>query len=318
MRSPLLLALAALAAWGARAEALPADPAAAWAERAFGAAAAPGAETALGCPGAAAGSAAPAAGYQAAALAYDAGRETPPALAAAGEEPLAISFGRRRGRKPKAPPAPPAALGAERARILLRSLTVPGWGQATLGHPTAATVFALAEAGVWGSFAAFHLQQQMRTDTYERTARLFAGIDLSRRDEEFRRIVGAFPSSEEYNRLVVARDAANLYLSDPQHPDYDGYRAYIEAHRLGGGDAWNWASDGDQTRFRGQRKDAQRAALRANTALALAIANRIVSAVHAARVAGRPAGRSRSWNLELAPVDVTDPTALRLAVRAKF
>ena len=305
MRGPLLLALAVLVAWDARAEARPEDPAVAWAERAFGAA---GAAAFTGS----------AVGRETAGLACGAGRETPPGLVAAGEEPLAISFGRRRSGKPKAPPAPPAALGAERARILLRSRTVPGWGQATLGHSTAATLFALAEAGVWGSFTAFHLQQQMRTDTYERTARLFAGIDLARRDVEFRRIVGAFASSDEYNRLVVARDAANLYLSDPQHPDYDGYRAYIEAHRLGGGDAWSWASDADQTRFRGQRKDAQRAALRANTALALAIANRIVSAVHAARVAGRPAGRPRSWNLEMAPVDGTDPTAFRLGVRAKF
>src|SRR5690349_19144590 len=85
-------------------------------------------------------------------------------------------------------------LGPERARILLRSLTVPGWGQATLGRRGSAKVFLLAEAGVWGAFTAFRIQQALRTDAYLRTARLAAGIDLRDKDDEFRRIVGAFAS----------------------------------------------------------------------------------------------------------------------------
>ena len=101
-------------------------------------------------------------------------------------------------------------LSAERARILLRSLTVPGWGQATAGRPTAARVFGIAELGVWATFAGFRIQEQMRRESYERTARILAGIDLRGRDDEFRRIVGAYISSDEYNQLVVFRDAANL------------------------------------------------------------------------------------------------------------
>lgn len=211
----------------------------------------------------------------------------------------------------KAAPAPGErlGLGADRARILLRSLTVPGWGQATLGHRTAATVFLVAETGVWASFTAFHVQEILRRQNYERTARLFGGIDLNGRDEEFRRIVGSYLSSDEYNRLVVARDAANLYYSDPA-----AMRAYIAAHSLSGRDAWNWGSDDNLLRFRGQRKDAQRAALRANTALALAIVNRLVSAVHATREStARPA---HTWNLQMAPGD--GATAVRLGVATSF
>src|SRR5262245_13705862 len=44
-----------------------------------------------------------------------------------------------------------AGLGPERAQILLRSLTVPGWGQATLGLNGSAKVFMVLEAGIWGS-----------------------------------------------------------------------------------------------------------------------------------------------------------------------
>ena len=222
-------------------------------------------------------------------------------------------FGRKRGPRAERAPAEPAVLGAGRARILLRSLTVPGWGQATLGRRTSATFFGVTEAAIWGSFTAFRIQVATREGAYLRTARLRAGIDLDARDEEYRRIVGNYVSAEEYNRLVVARDAANLYYDDPVK-----YRAYIAEHSLTGADAWSWDSPEAMARYRGQRKDAHRAAQRANTALAVAVANRIVSALHAARAAGRPVEPARSWNLEVVPVAGQDPTAFQLRVLARF
>ena len=205
---------------------------------------------------------------------------------------------------------------AERARLLLRSLTVPGWGQASAGRRTSAGVFALVEVGVWGSFTAFRIQQQMRRDSYERTARLLGGIDLRGRDEEFRRIVGSFLSSDEYNRLVVYRDAANLYYDHPVL-----YRQYIAEHELRGGDTWSWGTVDDLLAYRAQRKNTQRAGLRANTALALAIIDRLVSAVHAARSSrhsGLDSRSKHSWNLEVSPSDPRDATAFRLGVRTRF
>ncbi len=209
------------------------------------------------------------------------------------------------GKKPRKikPPVSNEGLGPERARILLRSLTVPGWGQATLGHKGSARVFLIAEAGVWGAFTAFKVQQSLRTDSYLRTARLFAGINLDGRDDEFRRIVGAFASSDEYNLLVVTRDAANLYLSDPANPDLAGYRQYIAEHSVSGSLAWSWTDEGSFRRYSGQRKFAQKAGLRANAALGFAIANRLVSALHAARQAGHDAAATspQGWRLELSP-----------------
>ena len=212
-----------------------------------------------------------------------------------------------------------SGLGAERARILLRSLTVPGWGQATLGRRRSAAVFALAETGVWASFVSFRVQESLRRRSYENTARLFAGIDLEGRDEEFRRIVGIYPSSEEYNRLVVYRDAANLYLSDPEKYDVVKYRAYIAEHSLKGADSWAWDAFESYDRYGEQRKQTRRAALRANAMLGLAIANRLVSAVHAARHAGKPApaSTSHSWRLECGPPP-NDPLAMRLGVSLRY
>jgi len=221
-------------------------------------------------------------------------------------------------KKPNAEAADPdAGLGPERAAILLQSLTVPGWGQATLGHKGSAKAFALVEAGIWTAFVAFRVQESMRTDTYLRTAYLSAGVDLRDDDDEFRRIVGAYASSDEYNLLVVSRDAANQYLSDPNNPDMVGYRAYIEQHSLKGDQSWRWSVEQSFLKYGDQRQFAQKAGLRANTALGLAIANRLVSALHAARLAGKSHEKPQSWRLELEP-GLAEPGRFRAALTKNF
>lgn len=207
---------------------------------------------------------------------------------------------------------PTIGLSAKRAQLLLRSLSLPGWAQASTGHRKSAIAFTLAEVGVWTSFSAFRIQSHLRRQTSERTAQLFAGVDLSGRDEEYRRIIGSYISSDEYNQLVVYREAANLYYDDPV-----AYRAYIAGHLVVPADQWSWNSDESLIRYRAQRKDAQRASIRANTALACAVVNRLLSMVHAARIktADVPA---RSWNFEVTPAPSEDAFAYRMGVRARF
>jgi hypothetical protein len=206
----------------------------------------------------------------------------------------------------------PHALSGERARLMLQSLTVPGWGQSTLGDRRGAITFGLLEAGVWGSFTAFKIQQTMRQQTYERTARLFAGIDLSSRDEEYRRTVGFYLSSDEYNRLVVRRDAANLYFGDPA-----AYDAYVAAHELKGADAWAWDDVASLLRYRTERQSAQRAIKHAHDALAVAMINRLLSAIHASAGSAHRDAAQTSWKLECVPAG-GDPTAFHLGLRADF
>jgi len=205
-------------------------------------------------------------------------------------------------------------LGAERARILLQSLTVPGWGQATMGRTHAAALFGFIETGIWAGFVTFRIQESMRADSYLNTARLFAGIDLSGKDEEFRRTVGEFASSDEYNRLVVYRDAANQFYDDPVK-----YREYIAQHEIKGDDAWSWNSYASFQRYAEERKQTRRAGLRANSMLGLAIANRLVSAIHAARHAGAPppAAGARSWRIDCGPAP-DDFTAMRVGVSLRY
>jgi hypothetical protein len=207
----------------------------------------------------------------------------------------------------------PKALWGERAQVLLRSMTIPGWGQAMLGHNTSATVFALADLAIWASYAAFRVQETMRMNSSTETARLFAGIDLSGRDDSFRRNVGAYPSSDLYNIYVVRREAANLYFGDPA-----AYNAYIAAHQLTGTNSWYWVSEAAFDEYRDQRQSAQEAAKRANTALAFAVANRMISALHAARLvqAHEDASAAR-WRLDYVP-SPDDPTSFQIGVSTRF
>jgi hypothetical protein len=211
------------------------------------------------------------------------------------------------------PHSGPGPLNAERARVMLQSLTVPGWGQVTTGHPRAATTFYLIETGIWVSFAAFEMQESMRMQSSIRTAQLYAGIDLHGRSDEYRRIVGEFPNSDEYNRLVVYRDAANLYYNDPA-----AYRAYIAAHEVSGSNAWSWVDPDSYARYSAQRKSSQKAGLRANTALALALANRLISAIHAAGASGHMKPAHSSVRLELTPDFAQMPPAMRLGLSATY
>ncbi len=235
-----------------------------------------------------------------------------------GDDSLRVS--KKKRRKERQPGvAEPTVFSAHRAAILLRSLTVPGWGQATVGRRHAAAFFGTAELGIWTAFTAFRIQEALRAESYQNTARLFAGIDVSGRDEEFRRIVGAFSSSDQYNLLVVARDAANLYMTDPYHPNMPAYWAYIAQHSLTGSNAWHWSDEASFARYRTQRKQAQRAAMRANTALSIAIVNRLVSAAQVVRGAGRGApGARTSWNIDVTPGRPGERVLFRTGLSARF
>jgi hypothetical protein len=154
------------------------------------------------------------------------------------------------------------------------------------------------------------VREAMRQDTYMKTAELFAGSSRGH-DEEFRRIVGVYVSSDDYNLCVGApRRGKSLLRQSP-------YDQYIAEHELKGGDTWRWSAQASFDQYTEERKLTRKAALRANAMLGLAIANRLVSALFAARQAGAPPSAPRSWNLECGP-HPEDPKTLALGMRLRF
>jgi len=164
---------------------------------------------------------------------------------------------------------------------------------------------------VWTTFAAFKIQQSMRTESYMKTAELYAGIDLDGYSDEYRRMIGIYPSSDDYNKYVVYRDAANLYYDDPE-----AYNAYIAKNSVSGEGGWRWASPESFERYQEQRKEVSHASQNANLVLAVAIANRLLSALHAARIAGHTPP-AQGLHFDIAP-DPADPSRYAFALRTSF
>jgi hypothetical protein len=187
----------------------------------------------------------------------------------------------------------------------LRSLIFPGWGQLATHHYTQAAVFGAIEVATWTSYITFQRQGNLRRDSYFQTARLYAGIDLDQQDDNYRKLVGQYRSSDVYNQYVVMREAAYFY-TDPADQ-----QAYIASRSIPAENAWNWNDDRAAfDRYGEQRRSSEQAFKNGQYALGVALINRLVSAVAAARqaksrqekalsgdaVPGRPQA-SMAWSL---------------------
>jgi hypothetical protein len=160
-----------------------------------------------------------------------------------------------------------------------RSLVIPGWGAMHAGYRNVGLAFMVADAALWATVAVSSGQGSMRIHSSFDTAQLYAGIDLESRDDNFRKLVSNYASSDEYNRLVVMREAASLYYGD-----FASYTAYIDRHSLKGADTWNWTDQAQWDTYRALRKTSERAYQRARFAVAGLIVNRFAAAIVSSRL----------------------------------
>jgi hypothetical protein len=182
-------------------------------------------------------------------------------------------------------PAAPEAQGVGGRRVapeLLRSLVLPGWGEWHQGHRDLGLAFLTIEAALVGTVAVSIGQGHLRRGSSERTAESFAGIDLRNHPDQFRSWLADYQSSDEYNRLVVYRDAAARYYGDPVN-----YNRYIDEHSLKGADSWSWESHDALTQYRLERRGYQHAFQRASFAAAGMLINALASAVTSGYLAGK-------------------------------
>ena len=189
--------------------------------------------------------------------------------------------------------AAPASTNAPSRKALpdvLRSLALPGWGALHSGHRNVGLAFLAAEAALWTTVGVSVGQGRLRRGSSEDVAQIYAGIDLDTHADNFRKLISNFRSSDEYNRLVVYREAAALYYGD-----YQRFNDYIDTHSLSGADAWNWESNDQWERYRQLRRASERAFQRARFAAAGALVNRVAAAIVSSRLsAGSSATSSRA------------------------
>ena len=172
-----------------------------------------------------------------------------------------------------------ATAAKPRGSDIWRSAVLPGWGQWRAGYRELGFMFLAIDAAAWTTLFVSVGQGHMRRGSSEETAIRYAGIDLTATDEEFRKRVSDYPSSDEYNRLVVMRDAAFLYYGD-----FENYNRYIEQNMLSGDETWDWESEETWDRYRRERRTSESAFQRARFAGAVLFVNRVASTIVATRL----------------------------------
>lgn len=185
------------------------------------------------------------------------------------------------------PPTEKAAQEATQARApssvnprkaLLLSLLLPGAGELYSGHKGRATGFFISEGAIWANFATWEIAGHLRKNDYIEQARLNAGIGTESESDDYWRLVGTYlrssGSGPDSYEDALRRDARNEFPSDPAAQD-----AWVAQRLPVGNRAWNWTSASLQESYVETRQNSTRAFSRAKFSFALAILNRLVSAI---------------------------------------
>ena len=181
-------------------------------------------------------------------------------------------------RRTDSAPAPENRRAVNPRKALLLSLLLPGAGETYSGHKGRATGFFVSEGAIWTNFVAWEVAGHLRRDNYIDQAQLNAGIGTNSGSDDYWRLVGIYTRSSgsgpDSYEDALRRDARNEFPTDPAAQD-----AWV-AQRLPTGDrAWNWTSAALQDSYRQTRQNATRAFSHAKFSFALAILNRIASAI---------------------------------------
>jgi len=163
-------------------------------------------------------------------------------------------------------------------KALLFSLLLPGAGELYSGHKGRATGFFVSEGAIWANFAAWEIAGHLRKNNYIDQAQLNAGVGTTSESDDYWRLVGTYQRSSGSGpgsyEDALRRDARNEFPTDPAAQD-----AWVAQRLPTGNRAWDWTSDPLQRSYIETRQNSTRAFSRAKFSFALAILNRLVSAI---------------------------------------
>lgn len=156
------------------------------------------------------------------------------------------------------------------------SFLIPGGGQYYVGNKRTAHYFFAAEALTWIGFASFTVYSHWKKDDYLLYASVHANAQLEGKSDDFVDLVGFYDDIDEYNTLARAFDPDRPYLRDTP-----------ENH-------WSWESDAARLQFRSLKNSSREASRRANFMIGVAVVDRIVSMIDAARATRKHNRQMRS------------------------
>jgi len=153
------------------------------------------------------------------------------------------------------------------------SALLPGMGQYYCGHRKTARYFWAAEAASWLGLVAYRTYGGWKEDDYIRFGREKAGVRLENKPDWFVDYVSYYDNIDQYNQFGRAIDRERPYLENTS----ENY--------------WFWKSTSDKNAFRDLKNRSREAYRRSDFMIGAMIVNRMVSAIHAVRIAGRTGKR---------------------------
>ena len=185
---------------------------------------------------------------------------------------------------------PAAAPAQSPGQAFWRSLLVPGWGQHYAGG--SGLRFAAVEVGLWAGYLGLRGLEQVRQTQYRSYAAEHAGARPAGKSSEYFDDLGFYQSRLQHNQYALYQEGPTAQL----YPDGPAF-------------AWAWDSEAARLQYRQLRNASASAGRQALYTTGLVMANRVIAAVHAARLA-------RPGKVALLPVELeVDPLQGRIALR---
>jgi hypothetical protein len=147
------------------------------------------------------------------------------------------------------------------------SLLLPGMGELYVGDYSTGRYLTAAEGALWLTYASFELYGTWVRDDARRFAATNAGVNLSGQSSQFFVDIGNYKNVYQYNeRKLQERQVEKLYNPNSVY-------------------SWSWDTDGDRQKYRNLRISSDQAFNSTQFVIGAIIANHIVSAINAARLA---------------------------------
>jgi hypothetical protein len=160
---------------------------------------------------------------------------------------------------------------------LWRSAVLPGWGQRYLGAPTRGWIFMSSEAGVWGTYSVYKIQEKKRLDNSVEMAEVFAGVSGSH-DDSYYKNVGQHQNWQDFNEDLRWEARREYGFGTAE------YYAYIAENEISSSDSWEWMNEDRRISYVLKRKASKTAEQRATNTLFALIVTRVAAMVDTWRV----------------------------------
>lgn len=184
-----------------------------------------------------------------------------------------------------------AGVSAKKAFAL--SFLVPGLGHRYVHGGSWdgwASVFAVADAGLWAGLAGIAWRRDHLTESYRTLAVKHAGVEAAGKDRDFYLNVATYPSSADFT-------ASQLRNRNWGRVDYAADPSY----------QWAWDTEANFLLFRELREDAESLRLRRSVVITALVANRLIAGLTALRASRRAGEQNLHVSVEAPPAGMPAP-----------